>query len=102
MRVATRLYCVCLAPCRTPESDSTNPWGSIEPRLRTTGLSPFQTEAQSLAENWCSFSFLAKPVFRLYEQSVHTHIHILHTHTHTNKRKHTHTQTHTPCHKGKS
>ena len=24
--------------CRTPETDSTNPWGSIEPRLRTTGL----------------------------------------------------------------
>ena len=23
---------------RTPETDSTNPWGSIEPRLRTTGL----------------------------------------------------------------
>ena len=24
--------------CRTPETDSTNPWGSIEPRLRTTTL----------------------------------------------------------------
>ena len=24
--------------CRTPETDSTNPRGSIEPRLRTTGL----------------------------------------------------------------
>ena len=24
--------------CRTPETDSTNPWGSIEPRLRTTGI----------------------------------------------------------------
>jgi hypothetical protein len=24
--------------CRTPETDSTNPWGSIEPRLRTTAL----------------------------------------------------------------
>ena len=24
--------------CRTPETDSTNPWGSIEPGLRTTGL----------------------------------------------------------------
>ena len=23
---------------RTPETDSTNPWGSIESRLRTTGL----------------------------------------------------------------
>ena len=36
--VWTGLYCVCLDPCRTPESDSTNPWGSIEPRLRTTVL----------------------------------------------------------------
>ena len=24
--------------CRTPETDSTNPWGWIETRLRTTGL----------------------------------------------------------------
>ena len=24
--------------CRTPETDSTNPWGSIESKLRTTGL----------------------------------------------------------------
>ena len=24
--------------CWAPETDSTNPWGSIEPRLRTTGL----------------------------------------------------------------
>ena len=24
--------------CRTPETDSANPWGSIEPRLKTTDL----------------------------------------------------------------
>ena len=24
--------------CRTPATDSTNTWGSIEPRLRTTGI----------------------------------------------------------------
>ena len=24
--------------CQTPETDSRNPWGSIEPRLRTTGI----------------------------------------------------------------
>ena len=24
--------------CRTPETDSMNPWGSIEPRLKTTGI----------------------------------------------------------------
>ena len=24
--------------CRTPETDSTNPWDSIEPRLRTTKI----------------------------------------------------------------
>ena len=46
--VWTGLYCVCLDPCRTPESDSTNPWGSIEPRLRTTVLngSSFLTHRQ--------------------------------------------------------
>ena len=27
--------------CRTPESDSTNPWGSIEPRLTTTDLKSY-------------------------------------------------------------
>ena len=28
---------------RTPETDSPNPWGSIEPSLRTTALDPSQT-----------------------------------------------------------
>ena len=27
--------------CRTPETDSTNPWGSIELRLRTTGINKY-------------------------------------------------------------
>jgi len=27
---------------RNPDTDSLNPWGSIEPRLRTTGLDTFR------------------------------------------------------------
>ena len=38
---------------RTPETDSPNPWGSIEPRLRTTALE------YASAHAWCELSAVA-------------------------------------------
>jgi len=38
---------VCVSPCRTPESDSPDPWGSIEPSLRITGLDSSWRQRQS-------------------------------------------------------
>ena len=37
--------------CQTPEADSTNPWGSIKPRLRTTNLTQSWINLQDLGCN---------------------------------------------------
>ena len=57
----TRLHPVCVCVCdprRTPETDSPNPWGSIEPRLGTTVLS-------SLAEYYRSYGIVSWMCTRL-------------------------------------
>ena len=38
--------------CRTPETDSTNPWGSIEPRLRTTAEVPTYDDSRAKIASW--------------------------------------------------
>ena len=47
--------------CRTPETDPTDPWGSIEPRLRTTGLMFYASVCYAMAcsNSWtCGLYFL--------------------------------------------
>ena len=39
--------------CRTPETDSMNPWGSIEPRLRTIGMDGLEIKSHQRELMFC-------------------------------------------------
>ena len=58
-RTHTQCVCVCLDLRRTPETDSPNPWDSIEPRLRTTTLDPSSLLSALMLMLWPSFSSLS-------------------------------------------
>ena len=56
--------------CRTPETDSTSPWCSIEPRLRTTVL-------KSSLENILPFPWSVSLAFVILSPSVpHHSVHV--------------------------
>ena len=42
--------------CRTHDTDSTNPWGSIKPRLRTTALEQYMQDQNKQGEKITLFN----------------------------------------------